>query len=130
MSVMSCSKQGRSKSNVTLFCIMLVPFALSTGYWAVEFAELLVKIEVFFMNPAERNGRNITYYSTMWNAIALLNVSPPYLPIQWCTVLTIVIVSIVRHIRRHRCLESMGIVQTGLQEAATNTVHPLDSGLS
>lgn len=130
MSVLSYRKQGRSKSNVSLFCIMLVPFALSTGYWAVEFAELLVKIEVFFMNPAERNGRNITYYATMWNAIALLNVSLPCLPSQFCTVLIIVTVALVRYIRRHRCLESVGVVQTGLQEAATNTVHPLDFGLS
>ncbi len=54
---------------------MFVPFVLASLYWAIEVAEQAVRIDVLFVHREKRNTTNLTSYSTIFNAVVLLNVS-------------------------------------------------------
>lgn len=53
---------------------MLLPFVLSSVYWALEFAEQLERIQAYMLGSAKRQDRNLTAYDTLFNAIILVNV--------------------------------------------------------
>ncbi len=55
---------------------MSIQFVLSSVYWALCLAEQLVLIQILTIDPSLRNHHNITTYSTLFNAIVLINVSP------------------------------------------------------
>ncbi|KAJ3546295.1 hypothetical protein NM688_g5530 [Phlebia brevispora] len=66
-------RRHHAKPNMFVLLAILVPFVLSSGYWGVMFTEQAVRIYVFFLHPEKRHGRNIAAYSTLFNAIALIN---------------------------------------------------------
>ena len=69
------SRRKQSARNLYLLAVILVPFVLSTAYWIIQFVEQMVRIRTYFIHPDERHDRNITHFSTLFNAIILLNVS-------------------------------------------------------
>ncbi len=56
---------------------MFFPFIMSTIYWALQVADLLEFIHVYFVDRSLLFSRNVSTYATLFNAIILLNVSFP-----------------------------------------------------
>lgn len=65
--------------------MILVPFVISFVYWSISFAEQIIRLKMYFVNRTHRYDSTIVGYSTIFNAVVLLNVGPhlyPTLPLK------------------------------------------------
>ena len=96
---------------------MLLPFVLSSAYWAVQFAEELVRVQVFMLDSTRRHesDHDVISFAPLFNAIILINVRRVGLSsTTWriCTELCL-----VPHLGRDRRLESVGTVSRQLSKS-------------
>ena len=77
-------RDREARPNKYVVFAIIVPFLLSSTYWALQLAELLVEIQVYFIEPARQFAPNFTHYITLFNAVILLNVSLLFSRIPQC----------------------------------------------
>ena len=67
-------KRGyKTKSTIYILFAMLMPFVLSSAYWALRLADLLIRI--CFLAAANPDTPHFSTYITLFNSIILMNVS-------------------------------------------------------
>lgn len=57
-----------------ILCAILIPFLLSTIYWVLQFAAVLVRVQLFLGVSGRYTLTEWTYYMNLINAIVLINV--------------------------------------------------------
>ena len=63
------------RPRIHILVVVLVPFLLSSAYWALQFLILLVEIRAFCEGLAEPYSGNLSYYSDLVYTAALPNVN-------------------------------------------------------
>ena len=83
---MSRKREQRLRPNAYHFCAMLLPFVLSSAYWAVQFAAELVRVQVFMLESTRRHAsdHDVISFAPLFNAIILINVRRVVMPFAAC----------------------------------------------
>ena len=71
---LSCRKKGVKRQFNTLLLVTLVMFFLSAIFWCASVANLVLRIHAYFLHPSFALLRNLNIYTSLMNAIILVNV--------------------------------------------------------
>lgn len=100
-------KRGQRARANWLIWVALFMFTLSTSFWAASVVNLFLRFHAYFVNPSTFLANRIDAYTTLANAVILVNVG------RRTALLSPLIISIVCASGRSRRLESLGAMSRG-----------------